>query len=338
MKKRRPPRCDIVLLVDEETGDYTRDGRFRVESRSVEAHVLACLQARRQRVEVVPFDPAVALTIARLRALDPRLVFNLTEWVDGDRNLDAAVAGLLDMLKLPYTGTGADGMRLARDKALSKTVVEALGVAVPRHFVPARDKRVRNPGVPYPLIVKPQLDDGSVGISRKSLVRSERELRERMRRTRSSPAGPLMCEEFIPGRDLFVAAIGNEPRVLPAVELVIRRKGAAAPKFMTYRVKHDPGYAARWRARFRLPVLPRAVVATIDEASRAVFHALRLRDYGRIDYRLTPDNKLYFIEANPNPDLSPHTFGRNRCFAGIDYPALIRTIVAAARKRCGVRT
>jgi D-alanine-D-alanine ligase len=337
MKKKRPPRCDIVLLVDEETGDTLRDGCFRVARHSVEAHVLACLQARRQRVDVVAFDPRVTPTIGRLRALDPRLVFNLTEWVDGDRNLDAAVTGLLDMLKLSYTGTGADGMRLARDKALSKTVVKALGVAVPRHFVPARGERVGNPGVPYPLIVKPQLDDGSMGISRDSLVRSERELRERLRRMRLASGGPLMCEAFIPGRDLFVAVIGNAPRVLPAVELVIGRKGAAAPTFMTYRVKHDPSYSARWRVGYRVPKLSPDVVAAIDSASRAIFHALRLRDYARIDYRLTSDGKLYFLEANPNPDLSPHAFGRDRCFAGMRYPALIRAIVAAARRRCGIR-
>lgn len=337
MTKSQPQRCDIVLLVDEETGEATRDGRFRVARHSVEAHVLARLQALRGRVEVVPFDPAVAPTIERLRALDPRLVFNLTEWVDGDRNLDAAVAGLLDMLKLPYTGAGAEGMRLARDKALSKTVVEALGIAVPRHFVPARVARVRNPGVPYPLIVKPQLDDGSVGISRNSLVRSELELRERLRRMRPASGGPLMCEAFIPGRDLFVAVIGNAPRVLPAVEMVIGMKGAAAPQFMTYRVKHDRGYSARWRVAYRVPKLAPAVVSAIDAASRAIFHALKLRDYARIDYRLTPDGRLYFLEANPNPDLSPHAFGRNRCFAGMDYRDLIRAIVAAARSRYAVR-
>jgi D-alanine-D-alanine ligase len=241
------------------------------------------------------------------------------------------------MLKLPYTGTGADGMRLARDKALSKTVVEALGVAAPRHFVAAQGGRIRNPGVPYPLIVKPQLDDGSVGISGNSLVRSERELRERLRRKRSTPAGPLMCEEFIPGRDLFVAVIGNAPRVLPAVELVIGKKGAAAPKFVTYRVKHDASYSARWRVGYRVPPLAPAIVSTIDDASRAIFHALRLRDYARIDYRLTADGRLYFLEANPNPDLSPHAFGRNRCFAGMNYAALIQTIVEAARRRCGLR-
>jgi D-alanine-D-alanine ligase len=337
MRKKRPPRCDIALLVDEETGDYLRDGRFRVERHSVEAHVLSCLATQRRRVEVVPVDPAIQTTIARLRALEPRLVFNLTEWVDGDRHLDAAVAGLLDMLKLPYTGAGPDGLRLARDKALSKAVVQTLGVAVPRHFIPAREGRIHNPGLPYPLLVKPQFDDGSVGISGRSLVRNGRELRARLRRARRSSV-PLMCEEFIAGRDLFVAVMGNAPFVLPAVELVIGRRGSAAPRFMTYRVKHDRSYSSRWRVAYRVPELPAAVVTSINAASRAVFHALKLRDYARIDYRLAPDGRLYFIEANPNPDLSPHAFGRNRCFAGMEYPALIEAIVAAACRRYRLRS
>ena len=337
MAKRRPPRCDIAVLVDQETGDYRGNGRFVVDAGSVEASVLACLRAPPRRIEVVPFDPRVTPTIERLRALKPRLVLNLTEWVDGDRSQDAAIAGLLDMMGLAYTGSGPDGMRLARDKALSKVVVAGLGVAVPRHFVVAPGARVRNPGLPYPLIVKPQLDDGSVGITLKSLVRDERALRAQVRRMRRLIEGPLVCEEFVPGRDIFVGVIGNGPRVLPAIELVFGKHGPAMPRFMTYHVKHDRRYRTRWQAGYRLPRLAPAIVAAIGAASRAIFHALKLRDYARIDYRLAADGTLYFLEANPNPDLSRHAFGRNRCFAGMRYRALLRGIVAAARERCGIR-
>jgi D-alanine-D-alanine ligase len=337
MTKQRPRRCDIAVLVDEETGDYRGDGRFAAEAGSVEASVLACLRRRRERVDVVPFDPRVTPTIERLRALKPRLVLNLTEWVDGDRSQDAAIAGLLDMLGLAYTGSGPEGLRLARDKALSKVIVASLGVAVPRHFVLARGARARNPGIPYPLIVKPQLDDGSVGITLKSVVRDERALKAQVRRMRALHDGPLVCEAFVPGRDLFVGVIGNEPRVLPVIELVFGKRGPSMPRLMTYSVKHVARYRTRWQAGYRLPRLAPALVAAIDAASRGIFHALKLRDYARIDYRLAPDGTLYFLEANPNPDLSRHAFGRNRCFAGMRYPALLRGITAAARKRCGIR-
>jgi D-alanine-D-alanine ligase len=120
---------------------------------------------------------------------------------------------------------------------------------------------------------------------------------------------------------------------MPPLELVVGRKAPGSPRFATYRVKNDGAYRTRWRVRYREPRLDPEVLAAIEMASRQVFHALKLRDYARIDYRLTPDNALYFLEANPNPDLTRHTFGRDRCFAGVSYPELIASIVDAALER-----
>jgi D-alanine-D-alanine ligase len=142
-----------------------------------------------------------------------------------------------------------------------------------------------------------------------------------------------MCEQFVEGRDLFVALLGNEPRVMPPLELVIGRRGQGAPLFATGRIKNDSGYRSRWRVRYRIAKLPREVDARLVDASRRIFRALKLRDYARIDYRLTPDNELVFLEANPNPDLTRHTFGRDRCFAGVAYAELISSIVEAALAR-----
>lgn len=122
-------RCDVALLVDAEAGERKTNGRFVPERSSVEAYVLAALRAQRLNVTVVPFDATVQPTITELRMLKPALVFNLTESVDLDRSQDAAIAGLLDLLNIPYTGTGPVGLRLARDKALSKHIVADLGAA-----------------------------------------------------------------------------------------------------------------------------------------------------------------------------------------------------------------
>lgn len=326
--------CNIVLLVDEETGARSKSGRFVPDRGSVEARIQAYLLERYGSVRVVPFRRDVAATIQELRTLEPDLVFNLTEWLDGDRSLDAAITGLLEMMKLPYTGSGSDGLRLARDKVLSKQIVAGLGVAVPRYFVADGGDPVSNPGVPYPLIVKPQFGDGSDEISNSSIVNGAEELRARVESLHARSAGTVLCEEYIEGRDLFVALLGNEPQVMPPLELTVRVKGAGSPRIATRHLKHDARYRARWGVRYREAPLSEAVIAKIDETSHAIFHALKLRDYARIDYRLTPDDRLVFIEANPNPDLSPHTFGRNRCFAGIAYSDLIRSIVEAARRRC----
>ena len=326
-------RCDVALLVDAEAGERRSSGRFVPERSSVEAYVLGALRALRVRAVVVPFDAAVAPVIAELRALKPKLVFNLTESVDLDRSQDAAIAGLLDLLHIPYTGAGPVGLQLARDKALSKHIAADLGIGVPRHFVIPAHGPIRNPRVPYPLIVKPQFGDGSDEVRVNSLVRNERELVQRVRVLRRRVKEPLIGEEFIEGCDLYVALLGNAPEVMPAVELVIGRKGRGAPEFASYKLKNDGAYRNRWRVRWRVAKLSRNLQRDVETASRAIFHALKLRDYGRVDYRLTPDGRLVFLEANANPDLHPHAMGNNVCFAGVTYGDALRRIVSAAQLR-----
>lgn len=321
---------NIVLLVDEETGTRLKSGRFVPDRGSVEARVLACLSERYGEVRVVPFTRDVAATIEELRSASPGLVFNLTEWLDGDRSLDAAITGLLDLIKIPYTGSGPDGMQLARDKALSKEIVSSLAVEVPRHFVVNGTDDLARHALTYPLVVKPQFGDASETMSANSMVKDADELRERVDALYARLKAPLICEEFIPGRDLYVALLGSEPEVMPPVELVIGKKGAAAPQLATYRLKNDAAYRTRWRIRWKPAKLDEAVVRSIEAASRSIFRALKLRDYARLDFRLTRENRLYFLEANPNPDLHPHAMGLNLCFAGVAHTDAIRRIVEAA--------
>jgi D-alanine-D-alanine ligase len=325
--------CNIALLVDEETGARLKSGRFVPDRGSVEARIHACLGEHYGRVVVVPFTGDIVATIQELRTLKPDLVFNLTEWLDGDRSLDAAITGLLDLLKIPYTGTGPDGMRLARDKALSKEIVAGLGVEVPRHFVVNGAERIHVHDLGFPLIVKPQFGDASEALSTNSVVKNEAELGERVESLQNRLGAPLICEEFIPGSDLYVALLGNEPQVMPPVELVIGRKGAAAPQLATYRLKNDGAYRTRWRVRWQPAKLDEAVGQSVEKVSRAIFHALKLRDYARIDFRITPENRIVFLEANPNPDLHPHAMGINLCFAGVAHGDAIRRIVESARER-----
>ena len=321
------------MLVDWETGEHNRTGRFVPDRGSMEQQVFKSLRKRYAQVAVVPFGPDIVATLAELRKLRPRIVFNLTEWLDGDRKLDHAIAALLDVMKFCYTGTGPAGMQLCRDKAFSKSIVAAAGVDVPCCFTLGRNDRIENPGLPFPLIVKPQFGDASDEISKASLVRTPLELRRRVRAIRSRLDEPVVCEEFVPGRDIYVGVIGNEPRVLAPTEMVIESKKSSAPKFATYRLKNDGRYRTRWRVKYRLARLPPGVLRRIAEFSKKAFQALQLRDYARVDYRLTDDGRLVFIEANPNPDLTPHNLGRYLCLGDVEYQRLIPRIVETARKR-----
>ena len=324
--------CDIAVLVDAEVGAFDDTGRFELERGTMEWQVVQALQGEHPRVSVLPFDAAITPTIEALRRAKPGLVFNLTEWVAGDRRLDSAIAGVLEMMKLRYTGSGPDAMQLARDKALAKSIVADLGIAVAPHTL-VNGRKPRAGTLSFPVFVKPQYGDGSDEIGNAAVVRSDAELARRLASIRRRRSDALMCEQYVGGRDLFVALLGNEPRVMPPLELVVGRSGPGAPRFATSRIKNDARYRTRWRVRWRRAQLERGTLRAIDEASRKIFHALKLRDYARIDYRLTPENELVFLEANPNPDLTRHTFGRDRCFAGVPYPELISTIVKSARER-----
>jgi D-alanine-D-alanine ligase len=324
--------CEIAVLVDAETGAHDARGEFELERGTMEWQVVQELAREHARIRVLPFDPSITPTVEALRDAKPSLVFNLTEWVEGDRRLDSAIAGMLDMMRLRYTGSGPDAMQIARDKALAKRIVSELGVAVAPHTL-VNGRRPRAGTLRYPVFVKPQYGDGSDEIGTASLVKSDAELARRLASIRRRRSDALMCEQFVGGRDLFVALLGNEPRVMPPLELVVGRSGRGAPSFATDRIKTDARYRSKWRVRYRVPKLAPEVARHIEDASRRIFHALKLRDYARVDYRLTPENELVFLEANPNPDLTRHTFGRDRCFAGVPYPELISTIVRSALER-----
>lgn len=336
-RKAKRGRCDVAMLVDAENGERNKTGRFVLDRASMEEHVYKALRPRYERIAVVPFGPDVGATLAELTALDPRIVFNLTEWVDGDRKLDHAIAGLLDIMKFRYTGTGPAGLQICRDKSLSTHLAAAAGVDVPYSFTLGVTDRIENPGYAYPLLVKPQFGDGSDEIGKNSLVRTPRELRARVKAIRARLKEPVVCEEFVPGRDIYVGVIGNEPRVLAPTEMVVGSKKASAPKFATYRLKNDGAYRTKWRVSYRLAKLPPHVVRQVQDYGKKVFRALQLRDYARLDFRLTDDGRLVFIEANPNSDLTPNTLGRNLCFVGVEYRNLIPRIVETARKRYGAR-
>ena len=206
--------CDVALLVDIETGAWGASGKFVVDRGSVEALLFRCLRTLYQHVVIVPFDPGVVATLEALRTLKPRVVFNITEWVGGDRRLDAAITGLLDLLHLPYTGSSAEALQICRDKSLSKQLVARCGVRVAAELLVRPGDTVCVPEFGFPVLVKPQYGDGSDSIGKGALVRNLAQLRARVRAIHRQQKQPALCEAFVPGADIYVALLGNEPRVM----------------------------------------------------------------------------------------------------------------------------
>jgi D-alanine-D-alanine ligase len=253
--------------------------------------------------------------------------------------LDQNVVSYLELVQVPYTGCNPRGLMLARDKALSKQILHYHRIRVPRFaVVPTGRKLKRKPArLSYPLIVKSQIEEASFGIAEASIVYTDEKLAERVEFMHAKVGTALILEQYIDGRELYVAVMGNKRlQVLPVWELEIRRLRSDAPKIATRRVKWNVKFQKRrgvkiGPARNLSPELERLLVKT----TKRIYRLLQLSGYARVDFRLDAEGRPYFLEANPNADIAyGDEFAEAAEAAGIDYePLLDRLLAIGLRKR-----
>jgi len=333
MKRRR----HITVLVDPATVPPD-DPKFKnpPDVPITEYHVCEALRNLGYRVSVLAADYDVAAVIAQLSEHAPDLVFNLTEQFCGDRRLDKNIAALLELIEVPFTGAGAMGLLLCRDKRLCKQLLTLHKIRVPVFLSLPYRRTIRIPkSLPYPLIVKPAFEDSSEGISNASIVYDADALRERAGFIHERWKQAAIAEEYIEGRELYVSVIGNKRlTVLPPRECFFNADGDEGPMILTYRCKWDDAYRQKWQIEFGFAELEDAVFESIQRICKRAYRVLHLQDYGRIDLRLTGDNKLVILEANPNPDIAyGEEVAESAHRAGIDYEPLIEKIVRLAWRR-----
>ncbi|MHC4204491.1 MAG: D-alanine--D-alanine ligase family protein [Planctomycetota bacterium] len=300
-------KLHITVLVD--AAEITVDDpnfEGHPEVPTTEHHVTGALRDLGHEVSVLGAVSDIGTITSTLTEQKPDLAFNLTEAFEGDRQMDKNIAALLEMIGVPFTGAGAAGLMLCRDKRLCKELLSLHKIRVPRFFSLPRGRRVPvAKTVHYPLVVKPALEDSSEGISNASLVSNVTELRERTRYMHERWEQPAIAEEYIEGRELYVSILGNKRlTVLPPRECFFDSDSGAGPQLATYRVKWNEQYRKKWNIKFGFAELDGTTVKNIGHVCKKVFRVLQLRDYGRIDLRLTKDNKVVILEANPNPDLA----------------------------------
>ncbi|HZR10511.1 MAG TPA: ATP-grasp domain-containing protein, partial [Myxococcales bacterium] len=264
------------------------------------------------------------------------LVFNLTESYAGDDTMEMNVAAYLDLIGLPYTGAGPHASFLAQDKATAKKMFAFHGIRTPYFATAYRGNIDHAHDVKFPLIVKPQLEDGSIGIDAAAVVNGVKELMERVQYVQNEFDSPALIEEYIEGREMYVGVLGNEkPVALPVVELDLSKLPEGMPKIAGREVKWDKGTEAYDLTRSAAAKdLDEDVARRLQSIALQVCSALRLRDYGRVDMRLTPEGQIYVIEANPNPWLAPEAeLAIAAALAGRSYAELIGQIVELALAR-----
>ncbi len=267
----------------------------------------------------------------------PDVVFNLLEEFHGETTYDQNVVSYLELLRVPYTGCNPRGLVLARGKALCKKILAYHRIRVPGFAVFPRGRKVRRPArLEFPLIVKSLIEHASLGIARASIVDSDERLAERVAFVHERLGTDAIAEQFIHGRELYVGVLGNTRlKVLPTWELEIRNVPPDTPLIATERAKHNLAYQDKWGV-LQGPAqnLPPAVAGRIQHITKRIYRTLELDGYARIDYRLSPEGELFFLEANPNPEIAEREeFAQAALHAGITYPNLLQRILRLGIQR-----
>jgi D-alanine-D-alanine ligase len=273
--------------------------------------------------------------------LRPHICFNLVEDFDGIPSRDQHVVSYLELMNQPYTGSNPRGLTLARDKALTKKILSYHGILTPQFAVfPIGAVVRRPPSLQFPLLVKSLTQEGSVGISQLSVVRTDRELLDRVEFLHEKHNTDAIAEQYIEGRELYVAVMGNRKlQTFPIWELCLQNLPPDSARIATAKVKWDEQYRLRHGiASQAAQDLPDGLSDQIAELGREIYRTLGLSGYARIDLRLTPSGEVYLLEANPNPQIAHgEDFADSAAAAGVPYDALLQRILALGLSYQSVR-
>ncbi len=268
--------------------------------------------------------------------LAPKFIFNLCEAIDGRSELEMCMAGLLEMMGIPYTGSGPFALGLALNKVRVKQVLRSAGIPVPRGYVRRPGEKPSGRRIGFPVIVKPVHEDGSLGINSSSVCREPAELECQVDYIHSVYQQEALVEQYLDGRELTVSLMGDrDPETLAVSEIDFRALPEGEPRIVSYRAKWDEEsliYAGT------LPIcpadIPKRLENRVKEIALRCYRCVECRDYARVDMRTDARGNLYVLEVNPNPDISPEAgFARAARVAGYSYSEMVLRIVRAAMER-----
>ncbi len=278
----------------------------------------------------------IQILIDDFKKRKPDVVFNFIEIYKENSRLEMNIVGLLELLHLPYTGAPAMSLANSQSKVLAKRLLKTLGISTPNFMVVKKALSHYKHDLKFPLMIKPAFEDASVGIENESIVANNNQLKKRINFVLHHFLQPALVEEFIEGRELNVAIMGDEkPKALPISEIDFSEMPDHLHNIVSYQAKWDPDHEAYHKT---IPICPAELPIEIETKAKEIavtaFKAMGCRDYARVDMRLSKDNKLYVLEVNPNPDLTESAgFMRSAEAAGYTYAAALKKIIKLAYKR-----
>lgn len=280
----------------------------------------------------------LATIVARLRAFAPDLIFNTAEGTRG-RFREAFYPALFESLGIPYCGSDPYTCAVTLDKHATKLLVAEHGVRTPRGAFLEGSEGPCDVGLPFPLIVKPNFEGSSKGITQENVVEDEAVLRRQVAAMRAAFPEGILVEEFIPGADVTVAYLEAASPETGGILEPCRYEilNGAGRRYAIYDFELKQYLDDKVQVRLADDLTAR-VRRDLLEMSRTVCRALNVRDVARLDYRLGDDGQVYFLEINALPSLQE---GASIYVAAARHgltseTAVIGKIVESACRRAGL--
>jgi D-alanine-D-alanine ligase len=304
---------------------------------------IAAVQKSLEELHDVTLIEADEFAFERLREQRPEIVFNITEGLHGVSR-EAQIPAILEMLRIPYTGSDPLTLAICLDKSRAKEIMAYYHLPTPRFLVVYDLSLIKEMTMPFPVMVKPLHEGSSKGIYNSSVVRSKSDLQREIERIFNLYHEPALVEEYLTGREFTVALMGNGEIVtaLPIVEIKFDSLPAGVNPIYSYEAKWIWDRTDAPLDIFECPAkISPSLQTEIEMICKQAFRILRCRDWCRVDIRLDATGRPHILELNPLPGILPNPED-NSCFpkaaraAGLTYNQLIQGVLALAAKRSGL--
>jgi D-alanine-D-alanine ligase len=299
--------------------------------------IARALQALGYRTMIFNVDGNIPRLVNFLETERPDLIFNLCESIKNEAIHEMHIAGIYELYDIPYTGSGPLTLGTALNKTRVKEILHFHGLPSPRFQVIKSPIRINlDENLTFPLIVKPSREDASIGIDNTSVVYNINELRKKVKYVVEQFDQPALVEEYIDGRELNVAVMGNrKPEVFPISEIDMTTLPKDLPRIITYNAKWGKGTTEYENTKGVCPaLLPPELETHIKSLALQAYQLIGCRDYARVDFRLSKDHQPYILEVNPNPDISDDAgFARSARAAGFSFDQFVGKLLECTLER-----
>ncbi|MCA9409035.1 MAG: ATP-grasp domain-containing protein [Candidatus Omnitrophica bacterium] len=301
-----------------------------------ENDVYKALNANGYEVNLLGIHDTFMPLIEEIKENRPDVIFNLVEVFNEKSHFEKNIVALLEMLGIPFTGASSDNIFLCNNKALNKKIFNFHKIKIPRFYTFHRGHKVFLPKkLKLPAIIKPLCEEASRGISQASIVDKEESFMERVKFIHDNMSMDAIAEEYIEGRELYVAVLGHKKlTVFPPREMKFGELHEDS-RIATYKAKWDDKYREKWGIKSVFAgKLPNGIEEDIRDICKRAYRALNMSSYIRFDIRLTPEGKVYIIEPNANPCIAKvDEVAQSAEKINLSYNDLIKKIINLAFQR-----